>query len=320
VPDVPVTPSGATLEEPAPAKINLYLHVTGRRADGYHLLDTLVVFADEGAADRVSVVPSDLDRFSVTGPEAAPLASGNNTDNLAARARDWLRAQTPAGGPVAMRLEKTLPVASGIGGGSADAGAALRLLARLWQAETAIGAEGFDAMCGTLGADVAMCVHGGSLRAKGIGELIEPVAGLPALPAVLVNPRIAVATPSVFAALEKRDSEPVPSLPDDGFADPGTLARWLTASTRNDLAAPARSLVPAIDTVLGALETSGALIARMSGSGATCFGLFATHAQALGAAESMAAARPDWWIRPTILNADAPALNRDKRRETHVEA
>lgn len=315
-----MTPSGMTLEALAPAKINLCLHVTGRRADGYHLLDTLVVFADAGAADSLRVMPADTDRFSVAGPEAAPLGTGNDSDNLAARARDWLRAQSHDGGPVAMTLEKTLPVASGIGGGSADAGAALRLLARLWHAETAIGAEGFDAMCATLGADVAMCVHGGSLRARGIGELIEPVAGLPALPAVLVNPRMAVATPSVFAALEKRDNGPVPSLAENGFADPAALADWLTAETRNDLATPARSLVPAIDTVLGALEASGALIARMSGSGATCFGLFATQKQALGAAEAMAVARPDWWIRPTVLNARAPALNRDKRGGVHVEA
>lgn len=315
-----MTPSGMALEELAPAKINLCLHVTGRRADGFHLLDSLVVFADGGAADRVGVTPSDRDRFSVTGPEAAPLGTGNDSDNLAARARDWLRARTPAGGPVAMTLEKTLPVASGIGGGSADAGATLRLLTRLWQAEAAIGADRFDTMCSALGADVAMCVHGGPLRAQGIGELIEPVAGLPGLPAVLVNPRIAVATPSVFAALEKRDNGPVPPLPDDGFADPGALARWLTVNTRNDLATPARSLVPAIDPVLGALEMSGALIARMSGSGATCFGLFATHEQAVDAAASMAAARPDWWIRPTILNADGPALNRDQRRDAHVEA
>lgn len=315
-----MTPSGMTLEELAPAKINLCLHVTGRRADGNHLLDTLVVFADEGAADCFHVGPADTDRFSVTGPEAGPLGTGNDSDNLALRARDWLRAQVDDGGPVAMTLEKNLPVASGIGGGSADAGAALRLLARLWQAETAIGPEGFEAMCAALGADVAMCVHGGPLRARGIGELIEPVAGLPALPAVLVNPRIAVATPSVFAALEKRDNGPVPPLPDDGFADAGALADWLTANTRNDLATAARSLVPAIDTVLGALETSGALIARMSGSGATCFGLFATHAQALGAAEAIAAARPDWWIRPTVLNADAPALNRNERGDAHVEA
>ncbi|MCR9123610.1 MAG: 4-(cytidine 5'-diphospho)-2-C-methyl-D-erythritol kinase [Phyllobacteriaceae bacterium] len=309
-----------TLEELAPAKINLCLHVTGRRADGYHLLDMLVVFADEGAADRLHVGPADTDRFSVTGPEAGPLGTGNDSDNLAARARDWLRAQWPAGGPVAITLEKNLPVASGIGGGSADAGAALRLLARLWQAETAIRAEGFEAMCGALGADVAMCVDGGPLRAQGIGDLIEPATGLPALPAVLVNPRIAVATPSVFAALEKRDNGPVPPLPDDGFADPGALADWLTANSRNDLAAPARSLVPAIDTVLGALETSGALIARMSGSGATCFGLFATQKQATGAAEAIAVARPDWWIRPTILNADTAAPNRNERGDAHVEA
>lgn len=313
-----MTPSGKALEELAPAKINLCLHVTGRRADGYHLLDSLVVFADGDTADRVGVTPADVDQFSVTGPEADGL--NKNESNLVPRARDWLQAQTDFSGPVAITLEKNLPVASGIGGGSADAGATLRLLARLWQAEAVIGAHQFDAMCSALGADVAMCVHGGALRARGIGEQVEPVAELPALPSVLVNPRIAVETPSVFATLENRDNGPLASMPGDGFAAPDALAGWLTADTRNDLAAPARSLVPAIDTVLGALETSGALVARMSGSGATCFGLFATREQAWGAAETMARARPDWWIRPTVLNAGTRNEYQTQSGAAYVEA
>ncbi|MBO6639483.1 MAG: 4-(cytidine 5'-diphospho)-2-C-methyl-D-erythritol kinase [Roseitalea sp.] len=316
-----MSPSGPALEARAPAKINLCLHVTGRRADGYHLLDSLVVFADADAADRVTVMLADNDRLAVTGPETAALGTGNDTDNLAAKARDWLRAQIHAGaGPVAIGLEKNLPVASGIGGGSADAGATLRLLARLWKVEAAIGAGRFDTMCSALGADIAMCVHGGALRARGIGERIEPVDELPALPSVLVNPRIAVATPSVFAALETRNNAPIPSLPSGGFADPAALADWLTANTRNDLAPPARALVPAIDAVLGALEASGTLMARMSGSGATCFGLFATRQHALDAAETMAGAWPDWWIRPTVLNAGISSNNRKSIGAAHVEA
>lgn len=320
MPEVPVSPPGAALEDLAPAKINLCLHVTGRRADGYHLLDSLVVFADSDAADRIAVAPSDTDRFCVNGPEASGLESDNSAGNLVTAARDWLRGQSDAASPVALTLDKNLPVASGIGGGSADAGAVLRLLARLWSAEAAIGADGFEAMCGALGADVAMCVHGGALRVRGIGERLDPVAGLPALPAVLVNPRIAVATPSVFAALDHRDNGPVPAMPGDGFAGPGALADWLTANSRNDLAAPARSLVPAIDTVLGALEASGALIARMSGSGATCFGIYETLDQARNAAEGITANAPGWWIRPTVLNADAEPRSQSAKGDAHVEA
>lgn len=320
MPEVPVSPPGAALEDLAPAKINLCLHVTGRRADGYHLLDSLVVFADSDAADRIAVAPSDTDRFCVNGPEASGLESDNSAGNLVTAARDWLRGQSDAASPVALTLDKNLPVASGIGGGSADAGATLRLLARLWSAEAAICADRSEAICNALGADVAMCVHGGPLRVRGIGERLDPVAGLPALPALLVNPRVAVATPSAFAALQDRDNTPVPAMPDGGFADIGALADWLSAGTRNDLASPARQLVPAIDDVLGALRSSGALMARMSGSGATCFGLFTTRKQAVDAAETMAGARPDWWIRATILNADTPVRNRAEQGEAHVEA
>jgi 4-diphosphocytidyl-2-C-methyl-D-erythritol kinase len=320
MPAVPVSPPGASLEDLAPAKINLCLHVTGRRADGYHLLDSLVVFADSDAADRIAVALSDTDRFCVNGPEASGLEGENSNGNLVTKARDWLRVQSETASLVALTLDKNLPVASGIGGGSADAGATLRLLARLWSAEAAIGADRSEAMCNALGADVAMCVHGGPLRVRGIGERLDPVAGLPALPALLVNPRVAVATPSIFAGLQDRQNAPVPPMPDDGFANIGALADWLSAGTRNDLASPARTLVPVIDDVLGALWSSGALMARMSGSGATCFGIYETLDQARNAAEGITAHAPGWWIRPTVLNADAGPRSQSARGDAHVEA
>lgn len=263
--------------EPAPAKLNLALHVTGRRADGFHLLNSLVCFAALG--DRVEIAPG-APMLRIKGPFADQLS--DDPDNLC------LRAAAMAGASVAIRLTKNLPVASGIGGGSADAAAVLRGLARL----------GHDLPPNPerLGADVPVCLMSAPTRMSGIGERLEPLPRLPALHLVLVNPGVAVPTPRIFAELTRRDNPPMPSIP--SFADPDQLIAWLRR-TRNDLEAPALRAAPVIAEVLAALNHLGAGFARMSGSGATCFGLYSDAAQAESAARSLA--KNGWWAVATEL-------------------
>lgn len=265
----------------APAKVNLALHVTGRRPDGYHLLDSLVVFCDVG--DQITLSPGPLS-LSISGPFGAGLAADD--DNLC------LRAARLAGGTARISLEKHLPVASGIGGGSADAAAVLR---------------GFDARPEhpeQLGADVPVCLAGIPCRMEGLGEIITPLHALPALHLVLVNPGQALSTPAVFKALAQRDNPAMPqTLP--AFSDSASLIQFL-GSTRNDLQAPAITLLPVIQDVLTAIGETGAALTRMSGSGATCFGLFSDADAAAQAAAKLAARHPDWWVVATGL-APAPA-------------
>ena len=285
----------------APAKINLALHVTGRRSDGYHLLDTLVIFTKFG--DRVSVGPAERDEFIASGPfaDAVPL----DTSNLVLRARDLLRAHFPrAGGPVRIALEKNLPAASGIGGGSSDAAAALKALAGLWNID--IADEELARLALPLGADLPMCVAARPLLAKGIGEEIVPVERLPALPILLVNPRVPVPTPEVFRRLASRENPPLPPLPPR--PDVAALVGWLQ-NTRNDLEAPAAEAAPVILDVLSAIRRNGAAFARMSGSGATCFGIFGTAAEAEKAATRIAADRPGWWAVATQSSEARNARN-----------
>jgi 4-diphosphocytidyl-2-C-methyl-D-erythritol kinase len=277
----------APFEELAPAKVNLALHVTGRRADGYHLLDSLVAFARVG--DRLEAEPAPGLSLTLAGPFAAALGAGADNSVLAAAA--LLR---PPGRGAALRLVKVLPVASGLGGGSADAAAALRLLARLW--DRPLPAAGAVL---SLGADVPVCLAGRPARMRGIGEDLSPVT-LPPFWLALVNPGVPVSTPAVFAALVPKTN---PALPDPpSFPDAAALFAWLAAA-RNDLEPPARVLAPPIEEALSALKAQpGCALARMSGSGATCFGLFATEAPALAAMSALRAARPNWWV------AAAPAL------------
>ena len=271
--------------EAAPAKLNLCLHVTGRRADGYHLLDSLVVFAD--VADRVDVTTARGLSLRVTGPEGAGLAAG--PDNLVLRA-----ARSMGVADAALVLEKRLPVASGIGGGSADAAATLRVLARLTGRRLPSDADVLR-----LGADVPVCFAGRPARMTGIGEVLAPVPPLPSLWVVLVNPRVAVPTPQVFAALTRRDNPPLPDLPPSALASAEALTSWLTDQTRNDLVPPACTVAPVLPEVQSALTaTPGCLLARMSGSGGTHFGLYASAEAARTAARSLAAAHPGWWIAP----------------------
>jgi len=298
--------SAGAVRVEARAKINLYLHVVGRRADGYHELDSLVVFA--GCGDRVAADPADGLSLELAGPFAGALSAG--ADNLVMRAAAALRDALAAKGErvpgARLRLEKNLPVASGIGGGSADAAAALRALVRLWRP----GARLVDLMALGLGlgADLPVCLAAGPRFVGGIGERLAPVPALPPAGLLLVNPRVAVSTPAAFAA--RRGDFSSPARWSEPMSDARALARAL-AARRNDLLEPALGLAPVVGKVLNAIEAlPGTLLARLSGSGATCFGLFETPAAAAGAAERLRRDRPQWWIAAAeMLTADAePAL------------
>ncbi len=278
----------------APAKINLALHVTGRRENGYHDLDSLVVFAEVG--DLLHVAPSTADRLTIEGPFAAGLPTDRG--NLVLRALDTARRVARAAGvdlaPVHLHLDKRLPLASGIGGGSADGAALLRAVADRHPAlRDALLRESL-----ALGADVPMCLTGRAARVSGLGEVSAPLARLPALAMVLVNCGTAVSTPLAFAALARRDNAPLPPVPPGGFAELRALAAYL-ARTRNDLEAPALSLAPAIGEAVSLLRARGAAFCRMSGSGATVFALFETSREAEDAARAVAGHRPGWWVAAT---------------------
>lgn len=275
----------------AAAKLNLSLHVTGRRADGYHLLDSLVAFADVG--DRIRAERAEGLSLTVTGPQGAGLS--DKEDNLVLRA-----ARLMQGAGARITLEKVLPVASGIGGGSADAAATLRALSGLYgltmpHPQTVLA----------LGADVPVCLAGRACRMSGVGERVAPLADpLPELAVVLVNPGVAVATPAVFAALDRREN---PAMPDHlpPLRDLSALVTFLR-QTRNDLEPAAIRLAPVIDRARTALAAQpGCALARMSGSGATCFGLFESAPQADAAAAALRLAEPGWWITATTLRDQA---------------
>ncbi|MEF2070496.1 4-(cytidine 5'-diphospho)-2-C-methyl-D-erythritol kinase [Consotaella aegiceratis] len=280
----------------APAKVNLALHVTGRRADGFHELDSLVAFAEHG--DRLAVAPSACDRLTLIGP-FAPALDGVAADNLVMRALDLARhcAATRGTriGPLSITLEKRLPVAAGLGGGSADAAALLALLA---EADPGLR-DDLASACLGLGADVPMCLAGHPARVQGVGEIGQALPAFPRVPVVLVNPGVPVATPEVFRRLVKRQNAPLPSVA-GGWPTIESLVAYL-AGARNDLEEPALSIAPAIDEARKALTEAGALLSRMSGSGATIFGLFATKDAAHDAATAIGAEHPHWWVLPSTL-------------------
>ncbi|KXF78414.1 4-diphosphocytidyl-2C-methyl-D-erythritol kinase [Paramesorhizobium deserti] len=288
-------PAHASVSLLAPAKINLALHVTGRRDDGYHLLESLVAFA--GFGDQIDVSLSAQDCFTVTGPFAQAVPT--DATNLVLRARDALRARFPTKArPVDIRLDKRLPIASGIGGGSSDAAAALIALNRLW----ALGLD-IESLCETglsLGADLPMCLHGQQkglpLLARGIGEALQPVPRFPSLPIVLANDGTGLSTPRVFEALSRRDNPPLPSPPD--FSTVETVCTYLR-QTRNDLYAASLTLAPALAGLLDLFAESGARFAQMSGSGATCFAVFHDNAAAVRAAAFLKARNPQWFVVAT---------------------
>jgi 4-diphosphocytidyl-2-C-methyl-D-erythritol kinase len=273
------------LTEAAPAKVNLYLHVTGRRADGYHLLDSLAVFA--GIGDVLEAAPSDSLSLRVAGPFAAGLT--DEPDNLVLRAARALAAEAGVPARARLVLQKNLPVASGIGGGSADAAAALRLLSRLWDLRPDPDAMARLALA--LGADVPVCLAGHASRMSGIGEQLAAGPRLPDCGILLVNPGVAVATADVFRARRGPWSSP-PSLP-ASWPDAASMADHLR-QLHNDLEPAAVVLQPVIGEVLeGLAGIPGCRLVRMSGSGATCFGLFDAPEIATRAAAQIR--HPDWW-------------------------
>jgi len=285
----------AGLFELAPAKINLALHVTGQRADGYHLLESIVTFADAG--DRLGFAAAETDDFAVSGRFAAlvPADAEGRHGNLVLKARDLLRQALSGKGiaapPVAIHLEKNLPVAAGIGGGSADAAATLRGLLRFWDA--GLPEEELAALALSLGADVPMCLKGEALMARGIGEDLTALPTLPSFPLVLGNPLTGVSTPDIFRRLARKDNSPI-GLPVGTFR-----GDWLgfLKTLRNDLEPPARSLVREIDQISGMIGGEGAMLTRMSGSGATCFGIFPSPEAAKKAAENLNGQKPDWYFQ-----------------------
>lgn len=272
-------------QQAAPAKVNLFLHVLGRRDDGYHLLDSLVAFAACG--DRLDAFDADALSLSITGPFAAGLA--NEPDNLVLRAAQLLASSAGIAPKARLILHKNLPIASGIGGGSADAAAALRLLSQLWNLQPDLSL--LHRIAERLGADVPVCLASRTARMAGIGEQLEAAPPLPACGLVLVNPGLPVSTQAVFRSR------------DPGFSSPAKLAAFWPdahalaadlALTNNDLQAAAIRLCPTIEQVLAKIASEpDCLLARMSGSGATCFGLFPDARSAERAAEAIG--RNGWW-------------------------
>lgn len=286
-------PAGGVVEA-APAKLNLYLHVVGRRADGYHLLDSLVAFTAYGDVLRATPAPELTLRLD--GPFAVAL--DGEGDNLVLKAAAALRARCGAAG-AALVLTKNLPVAAGLGGGSADAAAALRALSRLWN--VTLGEAELGAIARGLGADVTVCLHNRPAYFGGIGDELAPAPRLPAAGVVLVNPRVALPTPQVFKARQGPFSTPA------RFSDPPVEAAalgHLLGERRNDLEPAACTLVPAVEQILAALaESPGCRLARMAGSGATCFGLYDNPVSADIAAGWLAGREPGWWITATRLTS-----------------
>ncbi len=292
----------------APAKINLTLHVCGRRADNYHLLDSLVVFA--GIGDRITASSAEQIGLAVTGPFGAALSG--EPDNLVLRAARLLAITHRLKAGAAIALEKNLPVASGIGGGSADAAATLIACGRLWNVDSLALSD--SEIAAALGADVPVCLRGVPAYMSGIGEIIHPAPALPEAWLVLVNPGEPLATKAVFGALQERFSAPMGRHAFANLDGAPALAKALKLYG-NDLMAPAVELLPAVRSVIEALEqTPGCLLARLSGSGPTCFGLFADAVTAYAAARHIAAHRPAWW------SVAAPVLkNLGKSRRAGVQ-
>jgi len=287
----------ATLAANAPAKVNLTLRVHSRRADGYHEIESLVAFADFG--DRLTFAPGGTLSLALRGPRAA--LAGDNADNLVLKAARALAARIPGVVLGAFELEKNLPIAAGLGGGSADAAAALRLIA---QANDLTGDDPrlYEAARAT-GADVPVCLDPRSRLMRGIGEKLSELLILPPLQAVLVNPGAALATKLVFAGWGPAADPAVPiDLAVMAKASSQDQFLQLLLAQANDLEAAAIKLAPAVAEVLAALRAlAGCDLARMSGSGSTCFGLFASAAAAQSAAAELNSKYPQWWVRATAL-------------------
>jgi 4-diphosphocytidyl-2-C-methyl-D-erythritol kinase len=287
----------AALVAHAPAKVNLTLAVLGRRADGYHLLDSLVVFA--GIADRLTFAPGPALSLNVRGETAEQ--AGPLDDNLVLKAARGLASEMPGLKLGRFTLEKRLPVAAGLGGGSSDAAAALRLLARANRRKP--DSAPFLKIAPRIGADVPVCLDPRPRRMRGIGEALSPPLKMPKLAAVMVNPGVAVPTRDVFMRLGLKPGGPVRRAA-PARALPRGLDDFVEYLSRhgNDLEAPAVEIQPVIARVLADIRASkGCLLARMSGSGATCFGIFESPRAATSAAKALAAVQPKWWVKATTF-------------------
>lgn len=290
----------APVVEFARPKVNLTLRVWGKRADGFHDLESLVAFAD-GVADTVSFSAEGTPGVLTSGPSAAAI-QGENLLSLTLRRMAEVEPRLRLG---AVRLEKNLPVASGIGGGSADAAALMRAVLRAHPQFAEL--HDWRAVALRIGADVPVAFDNRAAMMRGVGEIVQPVAAMARLPALLVNPMVAVPadkTARVFRALGAGPVEPgarSPAAAALAFSDSAALLAWMT-ERGNDLSAPALSVVPAIGEVLAALEgQDGCRLARLSGAGPTCFGIFASQAVAQAAGARLAARQPGWWIAPVVL-------------------
>jgi 4-diphosphocytidyl-2-C-methyl-D-erythritol kinase len=289
----------------ASAKVNLYLHVGPVQENGRHPLDSLVVFAGAEASDQLTMGMADALSLALSGPSAGAIEAGS--DNLVLLAAEALRGASGGSCGAEMALEKHLPVAAGIGGGSADAGAALRGLTTLWNLSPDFAAQ----VAPGLGGDVPVSLYSAPCLMQGEGERVTPVNLLAPLPAVLVNPGVACPTGPIFLAFDGAGGgkgfreQPLPDFP-SGADGKTALINWLSLQ-ENDLQAPAIALVPEVGSVLGALEAiDTALVCRMSGSGATCFALFETMDEARAAAVQLRAAHQGWWVQATELGQGAP--------------
>ncbi|MEM8792621.1 MAG: 4-(cytidine 5'-diphospho)-2-C-methyl-D-erythritol kinase [Pseudomonadota bacterium] len=280
--------TGCVIAEAAPAKVNLYLHIRGQRPDGYHILESLAVFPSVG--DYLEAEPARGISLSLAGPFADTLPISG--DNLVLRAAEALSQRTGVSAGASLRLTKNLPIASGIGGGSSDAAAALRLLSRLWSvsvpADLAIG----------LGADVPVCMSHRPQFMSGVGEGVQPCMALPPAWMVLVNPMVSVPTAAVFNALATKTNPAGADFPAGGIATFGDLVAWLRLQ-RNDMEDAAIRICPPIGAVLETL--SSAPLARMSGSGATCFALYQSASEAERLADDIRARQPTWWVATAPL-------------------
>ena len=293
-------PGATAITETAPAKVNLTLRITGRRPDGYHELESLVAFTRVG--DRLAFVPGDALALEVAGPSAA--AAGDAADNLVLKAARELARRAPDLVLGRFDLVKELPVAAGLGGGSADAAAALRLLARA--NALALDDPQVAAAARATGADVPVCLDAKPRVMCGIGEILSAPLALPPLPAVLVNPGVPLPTKDVFAAFARAGGAKAGAPFETAAVTDASLDGALAALARgtNDLEPAAISLCPAVADALAALRaTSGCRLARMSGSGATCFGLFGSDAAAAAAAQQLSAGHPAWWLAPTVFGS-----------------
>ncbi|MGF1605253.1 MAG: 4-(cytidine 5'-diphospho)-2-C-methyl-D-erythritol kinase [Rhodothalassiaceae bacterium] len=290
----------ADIARPAPAKLNLFLHLTGRRSDGYHLLQSLFAFTDAG--DTITLSAAERLSLQVTGPFANALADagGSGADNLVVRAAERLRARLGETRGAHIVLDKQLPVAAGIGGGSSDAAAALTGLIQLWGAD--LPSAELATLALDLGADVPACLNDQPKWVEGIGEQLHSVDGLPAFDVVLVNPGLPLSTGAVFA---HRADKALPYSDPISPAQLRDILTWLRDRTRNDLQAAAIDIMPAIADILSALAAEpGCALARMSGSGPTCFGLFRGRDEARAAAARLRRRFTNGWVIDTKIRAD----------------